>query len=78
MRRVNVQEARTHLSRLLAEVERGEPIAITRAGRVIARLVPAQGEHRVLGADQGRMWIADVFDAPLPDELLRAFEGEVA
>ena len=72
MRKVNVQEAKTHLSRLLADVERGEAIAIARAGRVVARLVPATTGNRVLGADAGRIRIADDFDAPLPAELLAA------
>lgn len=41
MRRVPVVEMKAHLSALLADVEGGEEIAITRHGRVIARLVPA-------------------------------------
>jgi prevent-host-death family protein len=40
MRRLGAHEARTHLSRLLNEVERGESFAITRHGREVARLVP--------------------------------------
>jgi prevent-host-death family protein len=40
MRSVPVVEAKAHLSALLAEVEAGEEIAITRHGRVVARLVP--------------------------------------
>ncbi len=75
MRKVNVQDAKTHLSRLLADVERGEDIAIARAGRVVARLVPANTGSRVLGGDLGRIRIADDFDAPLPADLLAAFEG---
>ena len=40
MREVQASEAKTHLPRLLDEVERGETIIITRHGRAIARLVP--------------------------------------
>jgi prevent-host-death family protein len=40
MRRVQVVEAKAHFSALLAAVESGESIAITRHGRVVARLVP--------------------------------------
>ena len=40
MREIQASEAKTHLARLLDEVERGETIVITRHGRAIARLVP--------------------------------------
>ena len=75
MRQVNVQEAKTHLSMLLADVEGGEAIAIARAGKVIAHLVPAAAVARVLGADARRMSIAPDFDDPLPLDLLDLFEG---
>jgi prevent-host-death family protein len=38
---VNVHEAKTHFSKLLARVERGERITVARAGKPIAKLVPA-------------------------------------
>lgn len=41
MRTVGAFEAKTHLSALLEEVERGEEVVITRHGKAIARLVPA-------------------------------------
>lgn len=72
---VNVHEAKTHLSRLLAEVERGREIVIARAGRPIARLVPAGPlPRRVLGLERGEIWIAEDFDAAMPDEWLEAWE----
>jgi prevent-host-death family protein len=73
---VNIHEAKTHLSRLLVRVERGEEIVIARGGRPIARLLPFQppGRARVLGADRDVVRIADDFDAPLPDDLLAEFE----
>ena len=76
MKTVNVHEAKTHLSRLLALVSRGEEIVIARAGKPIARLVPiaASGGARRLGIDRGRIVIAPDFDAPLPEEILAAFE----
>jgi prevent-host-death family protein len=40
MREIPASEAKTHLPRLLGDVERGETIIITRHGRPIARLVP--------------------------------------
>lgn len=73
---VGVHEAKTHLSRLLERVEHGEEIEITRRGHVVARLVPAATRRvPVLGLDRGRAFIADDFDAPLPDELLDLFES---
>lgn len=73
---VGVHEAKTHLSRLLERVESGEEIEITRRGAVVARLVPAPARRvPILGLDKGRAFIADDFDAPLPDDLLDAFES---
>ncbi|MBV9492098.1 MAG: type II toxin-antitoxin system prevent-host-death family antitoxin [Verrucomicrobia bacterium] len=40
MREVQASEAKTHLPQLLADVERGETVVITRHGRAIARIVP--------------------------------------
>jgi len=75
---VNIHQAKTHLSRLLQRVAGGEEITIARAGKPIALLVPlAPGKTKIrpLGMDRGRIWIAEDFDAPLPDELLKAFYG---
>jgi prevent-host-death family protein len=72
---VGVHEAKTHLSRLLERVEDGEEIVITRRGEEVARLVPARpGGARRLGVDRGRYVVPDDFNAPLPDEVLDAFE----
>jgi len=40
MTSVGAYDAKTHLPRLLAQVERGETITITKHGREVARLVP--------------------------------------
>ena len=64
---VNVHEAKTHLSRLLARVEAGEHIVIARAGQPIAELIPAKptGRSRTPGNDA--IVIHDNFDDPLPE-----------
>jgi len=73
---VGVHEAKTHLSRLLTQVAAGEDVVITRSGRPVARLVPVERSgRRKLGMDRGRFVIPDDFDAPLPDDLLDAFES---
>lgn len=76
MDQFNIREAKTHLSRLLARVATGEEIVIAKAGRPIARLVPAaRAERRVFGQDAGLFEVPEDFDAPLPDGLLADFEG---
>jgi prevent-host-death family protein len=74
---VNIHEAKTQLSRLLTRVERGEEIIIARSGRPVARLLPFEpgSSGRTLGADREVVWLAEDFDAPLPDDLLADFEG---
>ena len=52
---VNVHEAKTQLSRLLAHVEAGEEVVIARRGRPVARLVRCQPRgKRQFGAMKGR------------------------
>jgi prevent-host-death family protein len=76
MREVGVHEAKTHLSKLLREVEAGSEIVIRRGGKVVARIVPvAATAARVLGSDRGVLVVPDDFDAPLPDSVLDAFES---
>ena len=74
---VNIHEAKTHLSRLLQRVAAGEEVTIARAGVPVARLVAVEPEKgtRPLGFARGQVWVADDFDAPLPDDLLKAFYG---
>jgi prevent-host-death family protein len=43
---VNVHEAKTHFSKLLARVEKGERITVARAGKPMARLIPAEAPAR--------------------------------
>jgi prevent-host-death family protein len=40
MRTIPIVEAKSHFSALLSEVEAGAEIAITKHGRVVARIVP--------------------------------------
>lgn len=75
---VNVHEAKTNFSELLRRVALGEEITIAKAGVPVAKLIPIESsvQERELGIDAGKIWIADDFDAPLPDDLLAAFHGE--
>jgi len=75
-KQVNIHEAKTHLSRLLARLNDGEEIVIARAGRPVARLVPIvqQPLRRKPGSARGKLTIAPDFDAPLPEPVLQSFE----
>ncbi len=72
---VNVHEAKSQLSRLLEAAQAGEEVVIARAGKPVARLVRLAGQARRLGGLAGRFTVPADFDAPLPDEMLAAFEG---
>ena len=73
---VNIHEAKTHFSKLLKRVLKGEEVIIARAGQPIARLLPLQPKRgkRVPGSAKGMFTMTDDFDAPLPEDLQRAFE----
>ena len=74
MKTVNVHEAKTTLSELLKKVEAGEEIIIARAGKPVARLVPAvKATKRVFGFDKANWEVPDNFNDPLPEELLEGF-----
>ncbi len=75
MKTVNVHEAKTHLSRLLEEVESGQEVLIARAGRPVARLMPLASVEppRRLGILAGQHLVPAEWDAPLPSDVLAAF-----
>ena len=78
MIRVNLTEARAHLSRYLKRVEQGETVILCRRNVPVAeiRALPRRApEPRPVGIDRG-MTIPAAFFEPLPDDLLAAFEGD--
>ncbi len=78
MTRVNLHEAKTHLSRLVRAVQAGEEVVIARSGQPVARLVAVNPSNRPRkpGGLKGRIRISDDFDAPLPADLARAFGAD--
>lgn len=75
MKSVNVQEAKTHLSRLLERAHNGEEIVIAKNGKPYARLVPIEPPRkRDLGFLRGVFKVEDDFFEPLTDEDLRLWE----
>lgn len=74
---IDLSEAKAQLAQLVERVAAGEEIVIVEAGQPRAKLVPlpAPLQPRIPGLWEGRLWIADDFDAPLPDNVLADFEG---
>ena len=63
--KVNIHDAKTHLSRLVDRAAAGEEITIARAGKPVAKLVPYRPpvERRTPGSWRGQVWMAPDFDA---------------
>jgi len=71
---INVHEAKTHLSKLLARVHAGEEITIGKAGKPVAKLVPfSPAGERIPGIAKGA--VTDAFFEPLPESELKAWES---
>jgi prevent-host-death family protein len=75
---VNIAAAKARLPELVERASSGETIVLTRNGKPKALLTPLERplKQRRFGAGKGRWEIPDDFDAPLPDDLLDAFEGK--
>lgn len=80
MRTINIHEAKTHLSRLVEEVVRGEPFVIAKAGRPLVKVIPMEAPDpanmRRIGFLSGSFRIPDDFDTMAGDEIAGMFEGE--
>lgn len=77
MLKINIGEAKTHLSRHLERVEQGETIVICRRNVPVAELRPLPKppeQPRPVGIDRG-LEVPESFFEPLPEEILDAFEG---
>ena len=81
MRQVNMQEAKTHLSRLVEEAAAGESFVICKAGRPMVRVTPlneagtAAAPLRHLGLLAGQCQVPDDFDQLAAAEIADLFEG---
>jgi len=77
MQIINIHEAKTHFSKLIEAIGRGEEVIIARAGKPVAILapIPSVTTVRRAGALKGKIKIADDFDEPLPDLIAASFEG---
>ena len=75
---VSLQDLERDPAGLLDRVEAGECLVVSRGGRPVAELrplTPAAPGPRPFGLARGSFTVPPDFDAPLPDDLLRAFEG---
>ncbi len=74
---VTIHKAKTQLSKLIEQVERGEEVIIARGKTPVARLVPyaPQRPARGFGSMKGRATIGPEFWEPLPQEELKRWEG---
>ena len=74
---VNIYDAKTHFSDLIDQVAKGEEIVISRRGKPVARLSPMPGREIKFGLLKGKLTVPADFDAPLPPEVQRYFDGGV-
>jgi prevent-host-death family protein len=74
---VSLYDAKTRLSALVEQAAGGAEIVITKSGKPKALLVPLDHPPtaRRSGLGRGKWRVAADFDAPLPPEVLAAFEG---
>ena len=72
---VNIYEAKSKFSKLISQAIAGEEVIIAKSGKPVAKLVPYEKpiHDRKPGSAKGKIIIADDFDAPLPDEILKGF-----
>jgi prevent-host-death family protein len=81
MRQVNLHEAKTHLSRLVAEAVAGEGFVICKAGKPLVRVTRLEGDHdlvpprRRLGLLAGQCSVPDDFDQLAAGDIAALFEG---
>lgn len=70
---VNIYEAKSKFSKLINQAIAGEEIIIAKSGEPVAKLVPFKKpiQNRKPGSAKGKIIIADDFDAPLPDDILK-------
>lgn len=81
MIKLNIHDAKTHLSRYLERLAKGEVIVLCKRNTPIAEirgLPPERQEPRPFGLAKGKVTVLAGFDDPLPEELLDAFAGRGA
>ena len=79
MKKVNIHEAKTHLSKLVDEAAKGEPFIIAKNGKPVVKVTavdaPAAGQVRRLGFMEGQFSVPEDFDSMGQKEIEGMFEG---
>ena len=79
MAQVSIEDIQRDLATYLQRVEAGETLVIVRAGKPVAEVkpvVPLVETFRPVGLCAGEFTVPEDFDAPLPEDILNAFEGK--
>jgi len=82
MQQLNINEVKTHLSGILARVEKGETVVICKRNKPIARIIPLEQKKRIkrpiglAGKEYPDFTVGDEIFDPLPDDILAYFTGE--
>jgi len=79
MKKINIHEAKTHLSHYLEEVEHGETVLVCRRNQPVAELRPLaahRNKPRVIGLAKGKFSVPASFFEDLPGETIALFHGE--
>lgn len=73
----NIYDAKTRLSQLVDKAASGEDVVVCRNGKPLVRITRLEGPKRRIkfGVLKGKLTVPTDFDAPLPDDVLRGFEG---
>jgi len=75
---VNIHDAKTHFSKYIEQVLKGDEVIIAKGGKPIIRLIPYSEEPQIRhgGQFKGLIQMSDDFDAPLPETFLKHFYGD--
>jgi prevent-host-death family protein len=76
---ISVEEIKHDLSTFLQRLEAGESLVITKSGKPLAKIKPVAtqpSKRRPFGLCQGDFIVPDDFDAPLPESIIKDFEGK--
>ena len=79
MIKLNIHEAKTHLSRYLDKLKKGETIILCKHNEPVAEiraLPPPPTRKRPIGLAKGQLNVPISFNEPLPDDLVTAFSGQ--
>ncbi|WP_404785414.1 type II toxin-antitoxin system Phd/YefM family antitoxin [Altericista sp. CCNU0014] len=74
---ISVTEAEAKISELFQQIRKGEEVIILENGHELARVIPNKQlkARRIPGIDEGKIIFAPDFEDPLPEDILKAFEG---